>query len=141
MESQVTFCAYLCVQDDPLNFSPYGTLDTMKGSFYANPVLDEPDVSPQLREAHPEYYGKNICAPYSDLPRSGYSSYIQGLRTLRRSRTSNTLSKTSGGRYQFIAPHLPIPPQLLITSFVFGVGCKLAVACQPFGTLRPTFSL
>lgn len=36
-------------------------LDTMKGSYYANPVLDEPNVSAQLREAYPEYYGKNIC--------------------------------------------------------------------------------
>ncbi len=35
--------------------------DTLKGSFYANPVLDEPSVSPILREAYPEYYGKNIC--------------------------------------------------------------------------------
>lgn len=36
-------------------------LDTMKGSYYANPVLDEPNVSPKLHEAYPEYYGKNIC--------------------------------------------------------------------------------
>ncbi|KAI0803138.1 Clavaminate synthase-like protein [Irpex lacteus] len=37
-----------------------GKPDTLKGSFYANPVLDEPSVSPILREAYPEYYGKNI---------------------------------------------------------------------------------
>ena len=36
-------------------------LDTMKGSFYANPVLDEPNVSDELRKGYPEYYGKNIC--------------------------------------------------------------------------------
>ena len=36
-------------------------VDTLKGSYYANPVIDEPDVSPELRKAHPEYYGKNIC--------------------------------------------------------------------------------
>lgn len=76
MESQVTCSAHSCVQDDPLNLSPHDIPDTMKGSFYANPVLDEPDVSPQLREAHPEYYGKNICASSSNLPGSGYSSYI-----------------------------------------------------------------
>ena len=35
--------------------------DTMKGSYYANPVIDEPNVSQELREAYPEYYGKNIC--------------------------------------------------------------------------------
>ena len=33
----------------------------MKGSYYANPVLDEPSVSNELRVAYPEYYGKNIC--------------------------------------------------------------------------------
>ena len=33
----------------------------MKGSYYANPVLDEPTVSEELRKAYPEYYGKNIC--------------------------------------------------------------------------------
>ena len=36
-------------------------IDTMKGSYYANPVLDEPNVSPELRQAYPEYCGKNIC--------------------------------------------------------------------------------
>ena len=36
--------------------------DTMKGSYYANPVLDEPSVSTELRKAYPEYYGKNICS-------------------------------------------------------------------------------
>ena len=35
--------------------------DTMKGSYYANPVLDVPNVSVELRQAYPEYYGKNIC--------------------------------------------------------------------------------
>lgn len=37
------------------------SVDTLKGSYYANPVLDKPDVSPILREAYPEYYGANIC--------------------------------------------------------------------------------
>ncbi|EJF66425.1 Clavaminate synthase-like protein [Dichomitus squalens LYAD-421 SS1] len=37
-----------------------GKPDTMKGSYYANPVLDEPNVSAELRQAYPEYYGKNI---------------------------------------------------------------------------------
>ena len=34
----------------------------MKGSYYANPVVDEPNVPAELKEAYPEYYGKNICA-------------------------------------------------------------------------------
>ncbi|TFK93554.1 Clavaminate synthase-like protein [Polyporus arcularius HHB13444] len=37
-----------------------GKPDTMKGSYYANPVLDEPTVSADLKQAYPEYYGKNI---------------------------------------------------------------------------------
>ncbi|KAM5532185.1 hypothetical protein V8D89_014141 [Ganoderma adspersum] len=37
-----------------------GKPDTMKGSYYANPVLDVPDVSAELRQAYPEYYGQNI---------------------------------------------------------------------------------
>ncbi|GJE87720.1 clavaminate synthase-like protein [Phanerochaete sordida] len=37
-----------------------GKPDTLKGSYYANPVLDEPNVPKELRDAYPEYYGKNI---------------------------------------------------------------------------------
>ncbi|KAJ3559598.1 hypothetical protein NM688_g239 [Phlebia brevispora] len=37
-----------------------GRPDTLKGSYYANPIIDEPDVSPELRNAYPEYYGNNI---------------------------------------------------------------------------------
>ena len=33
----------------------------MKGSYYANPVVDEPKISAELKQAYPEYYGKNIC--------------------------------------------------------------------------------
>jgi hypothetical protein len=29
----------------------------MKGSYYANPIVDEPNVSVSEREAFPEYYG------------------------------------------------------------------------------------
>ncbi|KAG9013938.1 hypothetical protein FRB94_004318 [Tulasnella sp. JGI-2019a] len=37
-----------------------GKPDTMKGSFYANPIVDEPKVSEELKRQFPEYYGKNI---------------------------------------------------------------------------------
>lgn len=47
----------MLIQSEPRKFHT----DTLKGSYYANPVLDEPSVSPILREAYPEYYGKNIC--------------------------------------------------------------------------------
>lgn len=38
--------------------------DTLKGSYYANPVVDDPEVPQHLRGAYPEYYGKNICTHY-----------------------------------------------------------------------------
>lgn len=40
-----------------------GKPDTLKGSYYANPVLDVPgsDVSEADKKAHPESYGTNIC--------------------------------------------------------------------------------
>ncbi|KAJ7770864.1 Clavaminate synthase-like protein [Mycena maculata] len=37
-----------------------GKPDLLKGSYYANPVVDNPSVSPALQEAYPEYYNKNI---------------------------------------------------------------------------------
>ncbi|KAI0095266.1 Clavaminate synthase-like protein [Irpex rosettiformis] len=43
-----------------------GKPDILKGSYYANPVFDEPSVSPILRETYPEYYGKNIW-PSEDI--------------------------------------------------------------------------
>ena len=43
------------------NPDPDRNSDTMKGSYYANPVLDEPSVPEELRNKYPEYYGKNIC--------------------------------------------------------------------------------
>ncbi|KAI0670203.1 Clavaminate synthase-like protein [Trametes maxima] len=75
-----------------------GKPDTMKGSYYANPVLDEPSVSSALREAYPEYYGKNIWP--SGTPE--VQDFEQAFKDLGR--------------------------------FVFGVGCQLAVACQPFAS-------
>ncbi|KAI0336140.1 Clavaminate synthase-like protein [Cubamyces sp. BRFM 1775] len=75
-----------------------GKPDTMKGSYYANPVLDEPNVPRELRDAYPEYYGKNIWP--SDTPE--VQDFEQAFKDLGR--------------------------------FVFGVGCQLAVACQPFAS-------
>ncbi|WVQ78112.1 hypothetical protein IAT38_000193 [Cryptococcus sp. DSM 104549] len=37
-----------------------GRPDTQKGSFYANPLLDHPNVSDDLRTAYPEYYSGNV---------------------------------------------------------------------------------
>ncbi|KAI0343993.1 Clavaminate synthase-like protein [Trametopsis cervina] len=76
-----------------------GKPDTLKGSYYANPVVDEPNVSPIIREAYPEYYGKNIW-PTEDI--TEVQGFEQAFKDLGR--------------------------------FVFGVGCELAVACQPFAS-------
>lgn len=37
-----------------------GKPDTQKGSYYANPLLDHPEVSDEKRAAHPEYYAGNV---------------------------------------------------------------------------------
>ncbi|EIM83300.1 Clavaminate synthase-like protein [Stereum hirsutum FP-91666 SS1] len=42
-----------------------GRPDTLKGSYYANPVVDSPSVSADLQQQYPEYYGTNIW-PKSD---------------------------------------------------------------------------
>lgn len=35
--------------------------DTLKGSFYANPIQVDYTTSPEEMHEFPEYYGKNIC--------------------------------------------------------------------------------
>ncbi|KAG8982963.1 hypothetical protein FRB90_006436 [Tulasnella sp. 427] len=37
-----------------------GKPDTLKGSYYANPIVDNPQVSEELKKQFPEYYGKNM---------------------------------------------------------------------------------
>lgn len=36
-------------------------LDILKGSYYANPTVDNPTAPAEARAAYPEYYGQNIC--------------------------------------------------------------------------------
>ena len=36
-------------------------IDTLKGSFYANPIIDLPTVPDSDKSAYPEYYRDNIC--------------------------------------------------------------------------------
>lgn len=45
-----------------------GRPDTAKGSFYANPLLDTPDVSEALKAGYPEYYEGNTWPSSSVLP-------------------------------------------------------------------------
>ncbi|TIA93212.1 hypothetical protein E3P81_01036 [Wallemia ichthyophaga] len=37
-----------------------GMPDTLKGSYYGNPLLDRPQVDPTIQRRHPEYYKGNI---------------------------------------------------------------------------------
>ena len=43
-----------------------GRPDTFKGSYYANPVLDDPPVSDDLKRDFKEYYSRNIWP--TDVP-------------------------------------------------------------------------
>lgn len=45
-----------------------GRPDTAKGSFYANPLLDSPDVAQDLKETYPEYYEGNTWPSSAVLP-------------------------------------------------------------------------
>lgn len=36
-------------------------IDVLKGSYYANPTIDNPIAPDEQRAAYPEYYGQNIC--------------------------------------------------------------------------------
>ncbi|GMH20527.1 hypothetical protein Nepgr_022368 [Nepenthes gracilis] len=44
-----------------------GNPDTLKGSFYANPILDVPTMEHSLIQRYPSYCGRNIW-PYNALP-------------------------------------------------------------------------
>ncbi|KAF9583879.1 hypothetical protein BGW38_008248 [Lunasporangiospora selenospora] len=44
-----------------------GKLDVSKGSYYANPILDDPESSKALQEQYPEYCHPNVW-PREDLP-------------------------------------------------------------------------
>jgi len=56
-----------------------GKPDFLKGSFYANPVVDSPSVPDEHRKLYPEYYGTNIW-PASDEP--GVEGFEQAFKDL-----------------------------------------------------------
>ncbi|KAF8758329.1 Clavaminate synthase [Rhizoctonia solani] len=60
-----------------------GKPDTLKGSYYANPVVDDPNVDPQEKAAHPEYYGKNI---WPDRDERGVEGFEEAFKDLGRER-------------------------------------------------------
>ncbi|KZT22138.1 Clavaminate synthase-like protein [Neolentinus lepideus HHB14362 ss-1] len=56
-----------------------GKPDTLKGSYYANPVVDNPTVSSVLRKAYPEYYGNNIWPAKDEKGVEGFEEAFKAL--------------------------------------------------------------
>lgn len=56
-----------------------GKPDTLKGSYYANPIVDTPDVSSALREQHREYYRENIWPDADEEGIEGFESAFKDL--------------------------------------------------------------
>ncbi|KAJ7124732.1 Clavaminate synthase-like protein [Mycena crocata] len=56
-----------------------GKPDILKGSYYANPVVENPDVSAALREAYPEYYNKNIWPKMDEAGVEGFEAAFKDL--------------------------------------------------------------
>lgn len=53
--------------------------DTLKGSYYANPLVDNPRVDKSEQEAHPEYYGRNIWPGQDEKGLEGYEGAFKKL--------------------------------------------------------------
>lgn len=56
-----------------------GKPDLLKGSYYANPVIDTPDVSDEDRKAYPEYHGKNIWPAADEKGVEGFEDAFKDL--------------------------------------------------------------
>ncbi|KAI9572705.1 Clavaminate synthase-like protein [Boletus coccyginus] len=56
-----------------------GKPDTLKGSYYANPIIDTPDVSPELREQYGEYYRSNIWPNPKETGVEGFEEAFKNL--------------------------------------------------------------
>jgi hypothetical protein len=58
-----------------------GRPDFLKGSYYANPIVDSPTISEEEKKAFPEYYGNNIW-PASD--EKGVEGFEEAFKNLGR---------------------------------------------------------
>ena len=54
------------------------TSDTLKGSFYANPMVEQLTVSDEDRLQFPEYYGENICESATRMHSLPLTNFCQG---------------------------------------------------------------
>ncbi|KAG6919583.1 hypothetical protein DXG01_004247 [Tephrocybe rancida] len=97
--------------------------DVLKGSYYANPIVETPTVPKEEQDAHPEYYGRNICMLSNHLPY--YKPSDGGVIGPHREQEG-----IEGFEDAFKD----------LGRFIFQVGCELAAACQPFGAPARLFS-
>ncbi|KXN81120.1 hypothetical protein AN958_06074 [Leucoagaricus sp. SymC.cos] len=56
-----------------------GKPDTLKGSYYANPVVDKPSLSKSEQEKYPEYYGQNIWPRKDEKGIEGFEDAFKDL--------------------------------------------------------------
>jgi isopenicillin N synthase-like dioxygenase len=56
-----------------------GRPDTLKGSYYANPVVDVPDVNPAVKAAYPPIYGNNVWPDKNDIGIEGFEEAFKDL--------------------------------------------------------------
>ncbi|KLO19979.1 Clavaminate synthase-like protein [Schizopora paradoxa] len=59
-----------------------GKPDTLKGSYYANPLADDPKVSEENKKAYPEYYGENIWPENNEKGVEGFEQAFKSLGQL-----------------------------------------------------------
>jgi len=56
-----------------------GKPDVLKGSYYANPILDSPVVSAEQKAKFPEYYGQNVWPDDSEKGIEGFEKAFKSL--------------------------------------------------------------
>ncbi|KAG8833769.1 hypothetical protein FRC17_010142 [Serendipita sp. 399] len=56
-----------------------GKPDTLKGSYYANPIVDSPSVPEDQQAQYPEYYGKNIWPGDKEKSVEGFEQAFKDL--------------------------------------------------------------
>jgi len=59
-----------------------GKPDTLKGSYYANPLADDPKVSEENKKVYPEYYGENIWPESNEKGVEGFEHAFKSLGQL-----------------------------------------------------------
>lgn len=79
-----------------------GKPDFLKGSYYANPLVDKPTVSKEEIEAYPEYYGKNI---WPERDEKGIEGFEEAFKDLGRF-VFNVGLQVAAACQPFALPHL-----------------------------------